>query len=165
MVTGEHLGGFRALAGMPAEYLDRLAAIAEPVSYPAGHRLFREGQPADACWLLAEGRIALETTVPGGRGAVVLQTLGAGDLLGWSWLRPPYRWQFGARAQAPTTGLKLDATRLRALADADPHLGYLLVLRMCGVLIDRLQATRARLLDLYRSPGGSAAAPLSGERP
>lgn len=166
MATGEDLERFRAFAGMPAEHLDRLAAIAESVSYPAGHRIFREGQPSTGCWLLAAGQVALETTVPG-RGAVVIQTLGAGDLLGWSWLRPPYRWQFGARTQAPTSGLMLDAARLRALADADPQLGYLLVQRICGVLVDRLHATRARLLDLYRHPTetGPARPPVSGQRP
>jgi CRP-like cAMP-binding protein len=151
MVTGEELTGFRMLAGMPPDHLDRLAATARPVSYSADHRLFREGQPAATCWLVAEGRVALDAVVPG-QGVVVLQTLGNGDLVGWSWLSPPYRWQFGARTQTPTHGYMLDATRLREVADSDPELGYLLALRFCGVLIDRLQATRARLLDVYRGP-------------
>ena len=151
MPTGEELAGLRVLAGLPTDHLERLAALAGTVAYPPGHRLFREGQPADRCWLLTSGRVALDALVPH-EGVVVLHTLGAGDLIGWSWLMPPYRWHFGACTQTAVTGYVLDAGRLRDLADAEPEFGYPLALRFCAVLIDRLQVTRARLLDMYRGP-------------
>jgi CRP-like cAMP-binding protein len=154
MPTGEELARLRVLAGLPTDHLDRLAALAATARYPVGHRLFREGQPADRCWLLTAGRVALDTLVPN-EGLVVLHTLGPGDLVGWSWLMSPYRWHFGARTQTTVTGYVLDAGRLRDLADAEPEFGYPLALRFCGVLIDRLQLTRVRLLDAYRGPCGN----------
>ena len=154
MPAGEELACLRVLAGLPTDHLDRLATLAATVQYPAGHRLFREGQPADRCWLLTAGRVALDALVPP-EGMVVLRALGPGDLVGWSWLMPPYRWHFGARTQTAVTGYVLDAGRLRDLADAEPEFGYPLALRYCEVLIDRLQVTRARLLDGYRGPCGS----------
>ena len=73
---------------------------------------------------------------------------------GWSWLVPPYQWQFGAVAVQPTTMTELDTVRLRAVAEQDPRFGYALTLALFGALAHRLQATRARLLDLYRVPDG-----------
>jgi CRP-like cAMP-binding protein len=95
--------------------------------------------------------VAVEATIPG-RDQVIVQTLSAGEVLGWSWLTPPYRWQFGARAIEPTTAIVLDTGQLRTLAEQDPPFGYALAIRLLVVVLDRLQATRARLLDLYRSP-------------
>ncbi|MFB9905391.1 Crp/Fnr family transcriptional regulator [Allokutzneria oryzae] len=127
-----------------------LATTASEVDFAPGDRLFEEGQPARGCWLVLDGCVALDVTFPG-RGEVLVQTLGAGDVLGWSWLVPPYRWYFGATATAPTSAIALDTDRLRALAENDPAFGYPLALRLFGGLLDRLQTTRARLLDLYRS--------------
>ncbi|MET9315789.1 cyclic nucleotide-binding domain-containing protein [Kribbella sp. NPDC003505] len=123
-------------------------STAHEVSYDDGDRLFEEGGPAGYCWLIRHGRVALDTAVPG-RGHVVVQTLGPGDLLGWSWLVPPYRWHFGARAIGAVQATAFDAARLRALADQDPRLGYALTRQLLAVVLDRLQTTRARLLDLY----------------
>lgn len=124
---------------------------AREVTYDDGARLFDEGGRADRCWLVRQGRVALDTTIPG-QGRVVLQTLGPGDLLGWSWLVPPYRWHFGACAVGTVQATELDAEQLRALADRDPRVGYALARQLLVIMLDRLQATRARLLDLYRSP-------------
>ena len=95
-----------------------------------------------------------------GRGLVVVQTLGAGDVLGWSWLVPPYRWHFGAAAIEPGDRHRLDTEELRALAEADPGFRLCPVPALFEEMLHRLQATRARLLDLYRSPSrlSSAAA-------
>lgn len=81
----------------------------------------------------------------------VVQTLGPGELLGWSWLVPPFRWDFGARAITTVTAAELDGGLLRELADKDPAFGYALTRALFEVLAHRLRATRARLLDLYRS--------------
>ena len=143
---------FPVLARLTPGELDRLSAAARPVRFGARERVFSEGQQAEGCWLIHDGRVALDVFVPG-RGLVVVQTLGAGDVLGWSWLVPPYRWHFGASATEPTTATLLDTAQLRALADVDPGFGYALSRTLFEMMLHRLQATRARLLDLYRSPG------------
>ena len=123
-------------------------STAHEVSYDDGDRLFEEGGPAGYCWLIRHGRVALDTAVPG-RGHVVVQTLGPGDLLGWSWLVPPYRWHFDGRALELTRAVAFDAKCLRAKCDDDHDLGYELTKRFAQVIMGRLQATRLRLLDVY----------------
>lgn len=120
------------------------------VTFGKGQRLFREGEPAERCWLIRSGAVALETSTTGADVEVV-QVLGAGDILGWSWLVPPYRWHLGARAVDTVEALELDAVQLRALADQDPRFGYTLARQVLHMLLDRLQATRALLVDA-RSP-------------
>ena len=136
------------LSGMSPEHLAMVEAAAKEVSFVAGERVFAEGQPANGCWLVLRGCVALDATIPG-RGQVVVQTLGAGEVLGWSWLIPPYRWHFGARAIEATSAILLDTGQLRTLAEQDPSFGYALAVRLLVMVLDRLQATRARLLDLY----------------
>ncbi|MFI9415398.1 Crp/Fnr family transcriptional regulator [Nocardia gamkensis] len=162
MSTGEQLSAFGQLAALSEEELHTLAGAAREVTFPAGHRVISEGRPADRCWLIRQGRILLDAQVPG-RGAVVLQTLSGGDLLGWSWLVPPYRWHFGAVTAEPVEAVEFDARTLAELADKDPRFGRALAMMLFEALLDRLQATRARLLDLYRNPAETctAAAPRS----
>ncbi len=151
-MTGvEHLKDFPLLAGLSNEQRVLVAQTARDVEFPAGTRLFEEGQPAYGCWLLRSGRVALETSVPG-RGDVVVQTLGYGDILGWSWLVSPKLWHLAATAVDDTTAIELDTERLRVFAEEDPALGYALALGLFEVLLRRLQSTRARLLDVYGSP-------------
>jgi CRP-like cAMP-binding protein len=145
------LAGLGVLAGLSPAHRDLVTRAAVPVRLGPGVRLFREGTPAEGCWLIHDGCVALDLTVPG-RGRVVIQTLGAGDVLGWSWLIPPYEWHFGAVATRETSATKLDTSQLRRLADEDPHFGYALTLTLFQACAQRLQATRARLLDLYRGP-------------
>ena len=133
----------------PAETLVLQRATRE-VAFAEGERLCAEGHPADRLWVLESGRVAVDTGVPG-RGDVVVQTLGPGELLGWSWLVPPYRWDFGARALTPVTAAELDGPLLRRLAEADPAFGFALTRALFEVLAHRIRGTRARLLDLYRS--------------
>jgi CRP/FNR family transcriptional regulator, cyclic AMP receptor protein len=148
----ELIADFPVLARLSAGELARLSAAARTVRFDARERVFCEGQQAEGCWLIHHGRVALDVFIPG-RGLVVVQTLGAGDVLGWSWLVPPYRWHFGASATEPTTATLLDTAQLRSLADVDPGFGYALSRTLFEMMLHRLQATRARLLDLYRSPG------------
>ena len=152
MDQAELVADFPVLARLSASELARLSAAARTVRFGARERVFSEGQLAEGCWLIHDGRVALDVFIPG-RGLVVVQTLGAGDVLGWSWLVPPYRWHFGASATEPTTATRLETTELRALADVDPGFGYALSRTLFEIMLHRLQATRARLLDLYRSPG------------
>ena len=145
------LAGLGTLAGLSPAHRDLVTRAAVPVRLAPGYRLFREGTAAEGCWLIHSGCVALDLTIPG-RGQVVIQTLGAGDVLGWSWLIPPYEWHFGAVTTRETSATKLDTGQLRRLADEDPHFGYALTLTLFQACAQRLQATRARLLDLYRSP-------------
>jgi len=138
----------------PAE-LALIANTASEVHYRAGERLFATGEHALSCWIIHSGLVELTTVVPG-RGDVVIQTVGRGDLVGWSWLVPPYRWHFDATALENTAAFRLDAARLRAIAEQDPAFGYTMSLALFEVLLHRLQGTRARLLDLYQNPGGTS---------
>lgn len=131
--------------------LAMVARVARAVALPAGTRVFEQGQRADGCWLISQGLVALGTLVPD-RGEVVVHTLGPGDVLGWSWLAPPHRWEFTATASGPVSAMRLDTGQLRALADADPALGYSLSLGLLDAALARLQVTRSRLMDLYGSP-------------
>ena len=151
MVAAEQLSGFVMFDRLSGAQRAMISEAAQPVDIAVGARLFDEGQPASGCWLIRAGEVALETSIPG-RGQTVVQTLGPGDVLGWSWLVPPHRWHFTATARTPVTAWRLDTDRLRELAEQDPALGYPLALGLFEVLLARLQDTRARVLDLYGSP-------------
>jgi len=136
---------FRGLA--PGD-LAQVAGCSRNVRFTTGETILAEGQPANYFYLLRHGRVTLETAAPG-RGAIVIETLSPGDVLGWSWLLPPYRSHFDARAVEPTVALRFDGACLRTKLAADPRLGYELLSRFAELIVDRLQATRVRLLDLY----------------
>lgn len=134
--------------GIPMDLLGLLAADAAVVEFSTGAYVFREGGSAAECWLLQKGDVALEMHAPG-IGTRTIQTVHGGEVLGWSWLFPPYRWSFDAHVREPVRALQLPADRMLSLADADCRFGYELMHRFAGVVVDRLQATRIQLLDLY----------------
>ncbi|MEU7767744.1 cyclic nucleotide-binding domain-containing protein [Nocardia sp. NPDC049190] len=146
------LSTFHRLAGLSRDELTVLARIGKGVSFPPGQRLFTEHAPADRCWLICDGLVQLDAQIPG-RGEEVVQTLGRGDLLGWSWRVAPYRWHFGAKCIDAVTAIEFDARQLSELVDQDPRFGRALTTVLFETVLERLQATRARLLDLYRNPG------------
>ena len=123
-----------------------LANCAMEKTFEPGEVIFREGDPANRFYLLLNGKVALESHVQD-RGAVEIQTISAGDVLGWSWLFPPYYWQFDARAVEPTKAIFFYATPLREEAENDHELGYELYKRFAEIMLKRLQATRRRLLE------------------
>lgn len=133
------------LSGLSEHRLERLAHWSRRSLFHGGSRVFREGDRADAFWLIRDGEVQLDTEVPG-RGTVIVESLGPGTVLGWSWLFPPYRWHFGAVAVVTTLTVALDATGVRRLCEEDPQLGYDLTSRFIQVVVERLQATRARLV-------------------
>jgi CRP/FNR family cyclic AMP-dependent transcriptional regulator len=143
----------RFLDGLPRPWLQRLSGQAHRAVWHSGHRLFSENRPADRFWLLREGAVALDTSVPGG-GVVTIDTVGAGDILGWSWLFPPYRWHFGAVAVEHTLAIEFNAAGVRRLAEEDHALGHELTSRLMKVVVDRLQATRIRLLNRADAASG-----------
>lgn len=136
------------LRGMSAEHLGELAVVARSVEVPAGQRLFDVGGTADRFWLLQNGRVELDLAMPG-HGRLTVETLGIGDVLGWSWLFPPYQWRFGALVTRPVHAFEFDGRAVRAMSETDSDLGYDLVRRFLAVVLDRLQATRVRLTDRY----------------
>ncbi len=135
-------------AGLPADTIELIAGCGRNVRFTPDERIMAENDPADRFWVLRSGRVALEVDDPR-HGPLVIQTIGTGELLGVSWLLPPYRSTFDARAVEPTKAVVLDAACLRGKCDDDPALGYEMYKRFAGLVRDRLQATRLQLLDLY----------------
>jgi len=136
--------------GLPADHLATLVGCSSNTTFESGEFLLREGAPADRWYLIRHGRVAVEVFVPG-RGPVTVESLEADDVLGWSWLFPPYKAHFDARALSLVRALSLDGACLRTKCDTDPVLGYELMRRFAPVLVQRLDATRTQLLDLYGS--------------
>jgi CRP-like cAMP-binding protein len=134
--------------GLAQADLELVAGCGSNVHFREDELLFADGDQADVFYVLRHGSVALETFVPG-RGAVPIETLEAGEVLGWSWLFAPYRWHFDARALSLVRATSFDAACLRGKCEADPRLGYELMSRFAQVVIDRLQSTRLRLLDVY----------------
>ncbi len=118
--------------------------------FEAGQYLFHEGEDADQLYLLRHGGVALELAVPG-RGAVTIQTFRAGEIVGVSWLIPPYRWTSDAKALELTRAIAISGTCLRHKCEQDHSLGYELMKRVVPILVERLHATRMQILDVYGS--------------
>ena len=138
-------------AGLDEGFCRLVCGCAKNVRFEAGQYLFQEGEPADLLYLLRHGHVALEVVVPG-RGAVTFQTLGEDEIVGVSWLIPPYRWTYDAKALELTRAIAMDATCLRQKCEDDHDLGYEMMKRFVPVLIERLQATRMQILDVYGTP-------------
>ncbi|MFG2041856.1 cyclic nucleotide-binding domain-containing protein [Dactylosporangium sp. NPDC048998] len=143
--------GHPFLAGMSPQHVERLSRWACRAPFKAGTRIFEENGKAERFWLVRDGHVNLDIRVPG-RGDVILETIGPGTVVGWSWLFPPYRWHFGAVTADPVLAIALDGPAVRRLCDADPALGYELTKRFMAVVVERMQATRIRLLDLSQAP-------------
>ena len=133
------------LRGLKPEHLRLLADSAMRMSYKTGELIFCEGDPANRFYLIEQGRVSLESHRRD-EAPVAVQVIGPGEVLGWSWLFPPYYWHFDARALEPTTAIFFYGTRLREHCEKDHAFGYEMMKRMTHVVIHRLQATRKQLL-------------------
>lgn len=140
--------------GLTHQHLQLLADSALEVRFEAGQTIFQEGSPANRFYLILEGSVVLESE-RADHSVIHIQTLGAGDDLGWSWLFPPYSLHFSARTQEPTRTIFFFGTRLREQCEGDHEFGYELMKRIAEVATQRLQATQ-RLLT---KDGGSTNAP------
>jgi CRP/FNR family cyclic AMP-dependent transcriptional regulator len=138
------------LQGLQPEYLKLITGCASNVRFDGGQYLFREGEEAEKFFIIRHGRIGLEIYSPD-RGAITIQTLEAGDILGWSWLVPPYQWRFDAKATELVRAVALDGKCLRTKCEEDHNLGYALLKRFAHIIEQRLEATRLQLLDVYGS--------------
>jgi CRP/FNR family cyclic AMP-dependent transcriptional regulator len=140
------------LADLEPSALAQVAGCASLAHFSRGDYLAREGAPADTFFALRRGHVALQLRAPA-RG-IVIETLGEGQVCGWSWLVAPYQWQFDVRALESVDALVFDATCLRGKIEADDALGYALLRRFAPVMLERLQHTRLRLIDVYGNPAG-----------
>ncbi|MFB7056651.1 cyclic nucleotide-binding domain-containing protein [Streptomyces vinaceus] len=138
----------RIAAVLSTEYRGRLMSQAREVNFPEGARIFEEGSRAESFWIVRSGTVTLQIPLPARRPAPV-ENLGPGELVGWSWLFPPYTWQLSAEAMTPVRSYEFDATAVRMLMDADPAFGSAVGHWVGRVLALRLQQTRTRLIDLY----------------
>ncbi len=136
------------LQGLEPRFMDLIVGCASNVVFKPDEFIFREGQPATKFYVIREGQVALESFAPGDK-SIVIQTLGNGDILGWSWLIPPYHWHFDARVRELTRAIALDGECLRNKCETDHDLGYELLKRFSSIIVDSLQATRLQLLDVY----------------
>jgi CRP/FNR family cyclic AMP-dependent transcriptional regulator len=142
------LAGHPFFSGMDPRYLELAVGCAANVRFNAGELIFRQGHEAEHFYLIRAGKVALE--IPAlGRGGLTIQTLGAGEVLGWSWLVPPYNWRFDGRAAETTRAIVFDGKCLREKCEEDHELGYELQKRVIAILGEHLDATRFRLLDVY----------------
>ena len=135
-------------AGFSVEHSQLVTDCARNHRYDAGEYLFREGGPANEFFLIRHGQVALEIVSPG-HTPIVFATLGEGEVVGASWLVPPYRWMFDARAVVLTRAIGIDAACLRGKCEADHDLGYEMMKRFLPILVQRLHATRLQILDVY----------------
>jgi CRP/FNR family cyclic AMP-dependent transcriptional regulator len=144
------------LAGLSESHMQVLVGCASNVRFAEGAPVIHEGEIANKFYLVRTGRIALETDV-NARGKIRIQTVGPGDVLGWSWLISPFRWHFNALAVAEVRAVALDGECLRKKCEQDRDFGYEMLSRFSRVMERRLEATRMQLLDLYTtSPGANA---------
>ncbi|MGW0996881.1 Crp/Fnr family transcriptional regulator [Streptomyces sp. NPDC002523] len=139
------------------EHRERLMRLAREVSFEAGTRLFEEGRRADRFWIVRTGTVALDLRVPGRRPAVI-ESLGHGELVGWSWHFTPRLWQLGGEAMSPVRAWEFDADAVRELCAQDPAFGRAIAVWVGRVVAQRLHASRIRLLDLYAPYGSGATA-------
>jgi CRP-like cAMP-binding protein len=144
----EYLPQHPFFEGLDESFASLVAGCAVNVHFRPGQHLFHEGEPADTFYVIRHGRVSLEVRTPAGP-SVVVDSAHDNDVVGWSWLVPPHRWLFDARATDETSAIAFDGVCLREKCDADPAIGYAMLQRVVQVMSNRLQSARVRLLDLY----------------
>ena len=136
------------LKGMDSDQIKLLTGCASNAVFKAGEYIFREGEDADSFYFIRSGKVVIETFASH-KGAVLIHTRDAGEILGWSWLVPPYKWHFDARAIELTRAIALDGKCLRGKCEKDHDLGYEIMRRFNLIIAERLEATRMQLMDIY----------------
>ncbi len=148
-------------AGMKRSQLALLIDCAIPVHFKKGLVIFRAGEIANRFYVLETGKVVLESASKYGK-PVIVDTIGAGDLLGWSWMFPPYVWQFTARAVEETDAIYFYGAILRQYCERDSSLGFELLKRMSVVMNRRLQAARKQMVSMH---AGATLQPAAVEAP
>ncbi|MFD5847319.1 cyclic nucleotide-binding domain-containing protein [Streptomyces chartreusis] len=138
----------KLLTALPPPQRQRLMSLAREVSFPEDARIFEAGGTADRFWVIRSGAVSLDQRVTSLQ-RVTVASLGAGDLLGWSWLFPPYQWDFGAEAFSPVRAYEFEAEAVLRLCEEDTQLGLSLVRYVAEILAHRLEMTRGKLMEQY----------------
>lgn len=139
------LGAESFFRGLAPDIVERLASMSRHASFAAQYRLFDEDMPAHNFWIIDAGQVTLDALVPG-VGRVIIEKLGRGDVVGLSWLQPPFQFRYGAMTTQPMQAFEFDAAQVRQACREDPVLGRAVFERFLAVAAHRLQVTRARLL-------------------
>jgi CRP-like cAMP-binding protein len=139
------------LEGLRPEYVEKLAALSCEVHFQRDQLIFREGDESSFFYLLLSGKVSLEVPSPGRTWCI--QTVGAGDEIGWSSLLAPIRKQFQARCVQAGDAIAFDGARLTRACEEEPEFGYHLMRRVLSIVAERLQATRLQLLDVFKPVG------------
>lgn len=148
----KYLSDHEFFTGLDKEYIEFLAGSVVETKVEQGGVLFRQGTPADHFYLLRSGRVSIQ--VPALVGPVLeVQSLGADKILGWSWLIPPYRWNFLARVEEDAEVLEFDGGAILARCEQDPKFGYELFKRFASLMSERLDAARQKMMDQWNPPG------------
>ncbi len=134
--------------GLRDEHLELLSGCAKNIRVESDEYFIRTGKEANYFYLIRHGKAALELYHPN-RGPIIVQTMHAGEVLGWSWLLPPFQWHFDVRAVEFMRLVALDGECLRTKCEEDHELGYEILKRFTHIITARLHATRIQLLDLY----------------
>ena len=147
--------------GLTEGHLGVLSSAAMRTNFRAGQLIFRQGEQANRFYLIESGKVGLISEAE--RETSRFAVLGANEVLGWSWLFPPHAWKVTARAIVPTGAIFFHGTEVREACEADHDLGYELMKRFSAVMVRRLQASRAELIqarrEVYRLSAAAAAAP------
>lgn len=143
-----YLAAHPFLKDFEPRHLKILVGCASNVRFDAGQFVLREGEEANNFYIIRHGKVSLEIFTPD-RGSITIQTIGEGEVLGWSWLIPPYHWHYDARALELTRAIALDGKCLRMKCEQDHDLGYEILKRFAHVITQRLEATRLQLMDVY----------------
>ncbi len=151
-ITKKLISEHELFADLDPSHIQTLAEFSEEREVAAGQVLFTQGQPAKTFYMIVEGRVVVETPAIMGP-TLQLQDLGTGRLLGWSWLIPPYRWHFQARAEGSATVVEFDGTRLLELCEQDAAFGYQLLKRFATLMGERLESARRRMIDAWNPSG------------
>lgn len=146
----EALRSHSFLAGLDPVLIEKLAEIAVPEEFRKGQFLLRAGEEASRLYLILEGEAVVEVSSTE-HSPIIIQSLRGGDVVGWSWLVPPHRWEFDVLAKTDLRTMALDAPRLRKLFKSDYQLGYEMILRFSAIIAGRLHSTRLQYLDLYKT--------------
>lgn len=136
-------------SGLSSQHLDQLASFATAARYTAQQRVFKSDTDADKFYIIRDGKVGVEIPAVAGE-PLRIQTLGNGGVLGWSWLIPPYRWLFDARALSASDIISVDGAKLRDLCEKDTALGYQLLKRFAVLMAERLNASRVAAIKEYR---------------
>ena len=151
-ITLSLLAGHPFFKDFDESLLQQIAPLATGERFEDGEYILREGQDADEFYLIQAGQVALEIYTPG-RGVLTVETIGAGDTLGWSWMIPPHQWRFDAKAVGLTRTIRIDGKRLRDLCEEDHDLKNEMLIRVTQLIAHRLHATRTQLMGIHPTHG------------